>query len=129
MTRRAALGLAAAAPIAAVAACRSEPAPPPGTVVPLAALPPGERVRVLDGEDPVEIVRHPDGTVTARSLWCTHMGCEVRWHPESSEYVCPCHDGRFDADGRPLAGPPSRPLRAVRLVVDERVARIPGGPG
>jgi Rieske Fe-S protein len=53
------------------------------------------------------------------------MGCEVHWHPESQEYVCPCHDGLFDPDGRPIAGPPTRPLRAVSLLVDERVAVIP----
>lgn len=81
--------------------------------MPLAALPPGERVRVVHAEEPVELLRHDDGSVTARSLWCTHMGCEVHWNPESSQYVCPCHDGRFDADGRPLSGPPSRPLRTV----------------
>jgi len=114
VTRRAALGLAAAAPLAGIAAlaCRRAP-PPPGTVVPLAALPVGERVRLLHGEEPVELVRTADGSVTARSLWCTHVGCEVTFRPETGEYECPCHDGRFAADGRPLAGPPTRPLRTL----------------
>jgi Rieske Fe-S protein len=31
---------------------------------------------------------------------------------------CPCHEGIFDlASGRPLAGPPRRPLSRVRLDV------------
>jgi len=115
VTRRAALGLAAAAPLAGIAAlaCRRAPSPPAGTVVPLAALPVGERVRVLHDEMPVELVRQPDGSVTARSLWCTHVGCEVTYRPETDEYECPCHDGRFAADGAVLGGPPTRPLRTL----------------
>ncbi|PWT83540.1 MAG: (2Fe-2S)-binding protein, partial [Blastocatellia bacterium] len=31
---------------------------------------------------------------------------------------CPCHEGSFDlASGRPIAGPPRRPLPLVRLEV------------
>jgi Rieske Fe-S protein len=31
---------------------------------------------------------------------------------------CPCHEGTFDlATGRPVAGPPRRPLPRVRLEV------------
>lgn len=117
LTRREALVLAATTPLATLAACRSEPEPEPGTVIPLASLPVGERVRVLHGELPVELLRQADGTVTARSLWCTHMGCEIHWQPEASQYVCPCHDGRFDADGRPVAGPPTRPLRRLAPIL------------
>ena len=77
--------------------------------VPLADLPLGVRVRVLDGEHPVELLRTQAG-VEARSLWCTHTGCEVRWYADREEYVCPCHDAVFDADGKVMAGPPPRPL-------------------
>lgn len=86
--------------------------------VPLADLPLGVRVRVLDGEQPVELLRTPSG-VEARSLWCTHTGCEVKWNGESREYFCPCHDGIFDADGRVLAGPPPRPLVGYPIRVTE----------
>ncbi len=51
------------------------------------------------------------GTVVARSLLCTHQGCEVAWQPDPDHYVCPCHDGRFDAAGSPVYGPPRQPLR------------------
>jgi nitrite reductase/ring-hydroxylating ferredoxin subunit len=75
-------------------------------------LAPGERLVVeVDGE-PVEVQRTPEGVV-ARSLVCTHQGCRVRWQPDSEHYVCPCHDGMFDAAGQPVQGPPRRPLVRV----------------
>jgi Rieske Fe-S protein len=55
--------------------------------------------------------------VTARSLRCTHFGCEVRWDEDEALYRCPCHEGLFDAQGRPVAGPPPRPLRTYRASV------------
>jgi Rieske Fe-S protein len=37
---------------------------------------------------------------------------------EQGDIRCPCHEGYFDlATGRPLAGPPQRPLTRVRLEV------------
>lgn len=41
---------------------------------------------------------------------CTHLGCPVRWFPESGLFMCPCHGGVFYEDGRHAAGPPPRPL-------------------
>jgi Rieske Fe-S protein len=88
------------------------PAEPDPVEIPLADLPPGGRLRILLGEAPVELQRNDEGVV-ARSLLCTHFGCEVRWVEEDERYHCPCHEGRFDAAGRPVDGPPTRPLRAV----------------
>jgi Rieske Fe-S protein len=128
LSRRAALRLAAAAPLALLAACRPGAAPPEGTEVPLSALPEGRRVRVLRGEEPVEVVRN-GSTVRARSLWCTHLGCEVQWNEAGATYDCPCHDGRFDADGRVLAGPPTGALRAIPVRVDgDRLVLLPSHP-
>lgn len=119
MSRRAAL-TAALTPLMSLTSCASPEPRDPG--IPLASLPPGERVRVKHGEEPIELRRGADGQVTARSLWCTHMGCEVKWRPEQGEYACPCHSGRFDADGVPTSGPPTRPLREVAVrIEDERL--------
>ena len=81
--------------------------------IPLSELSPGRRVRVVHREIPVEVTRDASGEVTARSLLCTHMGCEVRWIESSSSYHCPCHGGVFDASGMAVAGPPTRPLAEV----------------
>ncbi len=81
-------------------------------VIPIADIPVGVRVRVLCGGRPVEILRTKDG-MTARSLLCTHMGCEVRWNQGMQTYNCPCHGGVYSASGAVVAGPPSQALRSV----------------
>jgi Rieske Fe-S protein len=77
-------------------------------------------------ETPVELVRTDSG-VLARSLMCTHFGCRVRWADEHARYLCACHGGAFDGAGRPVAGPPTRPLVLVPVEVtgDEVVVGEP----
>jgi Rieske Fe-S protein len=89
----------------------------PATVtIPASEVAEGGRLTVMLGPNPVEI-RRESGVVTARLLRCTHTGCVVRWRPAERAYVCPCHEGRFDADGRVSAGPPPAALRSVPVVL------------
>jgi cytochrome b6-f complex iron-sulfur subunit len=124
LSRRQLLAASLALPLAA--ACARTPAPP-GTRVPLAAIPAGARLRVLHGEEPVEL-RREGGEVRARSLWCTHTGCEVRWIESESIYRCVCHDATFGADGRVLSGPPPRPLRDLEVVLEGDRILLPARP-
>jgi Rieske Fe-S protein len=41
---------------------------------------------------------------------CTHLGCPVRWFPQSGLFLCPCHGGAYYADGARASGPPPRGL-------------------
>jgi len=41
---------------------------------------------------------------------CAHLGCPVRWFPQSGLFMCPCHGGVYHADGSRAAGPPPRGL-------------------
>ena len=41
---------------------------------------------------------------------CTHLGCPVRWFPQSGLFMCPCHGGVYYADGERASGPPPRGL-------------------
>ncbi|MGC2399355.1 MAG: Rieske 2Fe-2S domain-containing protein [Acidobacteriaceae bacterium] len=41
---------------------------------------------------------------------CAHLGCPVRWFPQSELFMCPCHGGVYYADGTRAAGPPPRGL-------------------
>jgi Rieske Fe-S protein len=41
---------------------------------------------------------------------CAHLGCPVRWFPQSGLFLCPCHGGAYYADGSRASGPPPRGL-------------------
>ena len=88
-------------------------------------LPFGVRTRYMHGDRPVELYRDFEG-VHARSLLCTHQGCSVRWVEAEEIYFCPCHDGRFDARGRPIFGPPTDPLRDLQVTVTDTEVIVGG---
>jgi Rieske Fe-S protein len=68
--------------------------------------------------DPCVLVRPAERTLVAYSQKCTHLSCAVLPRVEEGVIRCPCHEGFFDlASGRPIAGPPRRPLSIVRLQV------------
>jgi menaquinol-cytochrome c reductase iron-sulfur subunit len=57
--------------------------------------------------------------VTSR---CAHLGCPVRWVDAAERFICPCHGGVYDLLGRPVGGPPVRPLdRFYTRVVGQEV--------
>ena len=56
----------------------------------------------------------------AISTRCAHLGCPVRWIEASEAFVCPCHGGVYDFQGKVSAGPPVRPL-------DRFVTRVQNG--
>ena len=58
----------------------------------------------------VFVLRKSDTETLVLSNKCTHLGCHVNWKSDSQEYICPCHDGLFDINGKVLGGPPPRPL-------------------
>ena len=53
------------------------------------------------------------------SSTCTHLACNVIWQEEANEFICPCHTGRFDSDGKPIAGPPTQPLSMLEHKIQE----------
>jgi Rieske Fe-S protein len=64
------------------------------------------------------LVRTGENNFVAFSQKCTHLSCAVVPQPEKNRFLCPCHNGSFDLEtGRPLAGPPRRPLPRVRLEI------------
>ena len=46
----------------------------------------------------------------AISTRCAHLGCPVRYIQASQKFVCPCHGGVYDSQGKVQGGPPVRPL-------------------
>jgi Rieske Fe-S protein len=56
-------------------------------------------------------VRNIDGqNFQVFAINCMHLGCPVRWFPQSNLFMCPCHGGVYYEDGARAAGPPVRGL-------------------
>jgi nitrite reductase/ring-hydroxylating ferredoxin subunit len=67
-------------------------------------------------QDPCILVRLRNGDLAAYSQVCTHLSCAVVHKEQENTLFCPCHHGYFSVEeGRPLAGPPTRPLPRIRL--------------
>ncbi|MCG3124311.1 MAG: hypothetical protein GIKADHBN_02769 [Phycisphaerales bacterium] len=64
------------------------------------------------------LVRAGEREFLAYSNKCSHLSCPVTPDVKAGCLRCPCHHGSFDlATGRPLAGPPRRPLARITLEV------------
>jgi Rieske Fe-S protein len=71
-----------------------------------------------DERDDCVVARTSERELVAYSQECTHLSCAVRPLVDRGVIHCPCHEGYFDLrSGRPLAGPPRRPLAVVHLEV------------
>jgi cytochrome b6-f complex iron-sulfur subunit len=59
---------------------------------------------------PAVLLQKAPGEFIALSAVCTHLGCIVKWVATDQELLCPCHGGRFSAEGAVLGGPPPKSL-------------------
>ena len=72
---------------------------------------------VVDDSAGIVLTLDGSGEVHAFSATCTHQGCMVT-SVRAGAILCPCHGSRFDArTGAPVAGPATRPLAEVAVVV------------
>lgn len=125
ISRRGILKAAASALLVLVGCGRGQKKDPGTATIDLGDLPLNERVNITIENVPVELLRTDQG-VRARSLICTHIGCTVKWSESEQRYLCPCHEGKFDAEGNVVTGPPTRPLRPVLVQVEGSVVTIRG---
>lgn len=58
---------------------------------------------------------------------CAHLGCPVRWFPQSGLFMCPCHGGVYYQDGSRASGPPERGLFQYEYKVDAGHLMIKAG--
>ncbi len=84
---------------------------------PLAELPVGASRPVAYGGAAAVVLRTAE-SLRCFSLTCTHLGCTVEWQQNKAEFYCPCHEGRYDEYGEPVAGPPVIPLEQIAVRVD-----------
>jgi Rieske Fe-S protein len=89
-------------------------------VAALGDIPPGGSLAfAYPGEhDTCVMTRLADGSLVAYGQKCTHLSCAVIPRIDDNTLHCPCHEGVFDLrSGRPIAGPPRRPLPRIALEI------------
>ena len=87
-------------------------------------------VMPTDGEtvDTACWVRHVAGDqFQVFAINCAHLGCPVRWFPQSGLFMCPCHGGAYYRDGSRASGPPERGLFEYSYQTENGVLTIDAG--
>lgn len=73
-------------------------------------------------------VRNIDGkTFQVFAVNCAHLGCPVRWFPQSGLFMCPCHGGAYYQDGSRASGPPERGLFQYDYKIENGLLSIKAG--
>lgn len=82
-------------------------------------LPPRAGLKAAYGPNPLWVIHvEQEPRFRAFSAICTHLGCIVHWYGDKGTFHSPCHDGKFDIQGKVISGPPPRPLPAYDLQMD-----------
>ena len=113
----------------------------------LAWVPLGSVNEFPEGETRLATFRNPnvmptDGKTVDTTCWvrrvageqfqvfavnCAHLGCPVRWFPQSGLFMCPCHGGAYYRDGSRASGPPERGLFEYPYKVQDGLVTIQAG--
>jgi menaquinol-cytochrome c reductase iron-sulfur subunit len=113
----------------------------------LSWVPLGNVTNFPEGETRMATYRNPfvmptDGKTVDTACWvrrisgnqfqvfainCAHLGCPVRWFPQSSLFMCPCHGGAYYRDGSRASGPPERGLFEYPYRIENGVLTINAG--
>ncbi|HXJ36387.1 MAG TPA: Rieske 2Fe-2S domain-containing protein [Candidatus Eisenbacteria bacterium] len=87
-------------------------------------------VQAWDGETanvPCWVRRIAGDTFQVFAINCAHLGCPVRWFPESGLFMCPCHGGVYYEDGTRASGPPPRGLYEYTYKIEGGQLWVRGG--
>jgi cytochrome b6-f complex iron-sulfur subunit len=76
---------------------------------------------LVSSDKKIAVVRDPkDKTkLLAVNTTCTHKSCVVLWKSDKKQYVCPCHDAEFAADGAVIGGPAKKPLPTYAAKIEK----------
>ena len=83
----------------------------------LATIEPDSGTIIRFGNKPVILLRTAAGELRAFSATCTHLDCTVQYRKDLTVIWCACHNGKYDLNGRNIAGPPPRPLDEFRVLL------------
>jgi Rieske Fe-S protein len=113
----------------------------------LSWVPLGRVSEFLEGQTRLATFRNPyvmpaDGQTVDTACWvrriegdqfqvfavnCAHLGCPVRWFPQSGLFMCPCHGGAYYRDGSRASGPPERGLFEYPHKIENGLVTIQAG--
>jgi menaquinol-cytochrome c reductase iron-sulfur subunit len=113
----------------------------------LSWVPVGPAEQFPEGETRLATFRNPlvmptDGKTVDTACWvrhlqgdqfqvfainCAHLGCPVRWFPQSGLFMCPCHGGAYYRDGSRASGPPERGLFEYPYKIENGIIAIQAG--
>src|SRR5450631_810485 len=100
------------------------------------------QTRLVDFVNPATSTLPWDGQTAKAACWvrrvedekfqvfainCAHLGCPVRWFPQSGLFMCPCHGGVYYQDGSRASGPPERGLFEYNYKVEGGQLHIDAG--
>lgn len=88
-------------------------------VIPRSKVGLGEAHFFQFGGHPSVVLQNSPGKFIALSAVCTHLGCIVEWRPRENIFFCPCHAGKYSANGKVLGGPPPKPLPSYPVKVEK----------
>jgi Rieske Fe-S protein len=78
----------------------------------------GKTTVYLRRRDPARDTKLKQYPYVAISTRCAHLGCPVRYVQAAERFICPCHGGVYQFDGRVAGGPPVRPLDRFKTKVE-----------
>jgi len=76
----------------------------------------GDGAKFIDVAGKKIALLHTENGLTAFSRVCTDLGCLISWDNAKDQFICPCHKGIFDRNGKNISGPPPRPLDQYEVV-------------
>ena len=80
-----------------------------------------------EGRQSAWVVRRGE-TVTVFDPRCTHLSCAYQWHADTKQFLCPCHNGLYDLEGRVVGGPPPRPLDTYPVEIENGLLYVVPSP-
>lgn len=89
----------------------------------LDSLPEGESAIMMLLDVPVIAVNRGN-TYQIFNATCTHLGCLVKWDPQSKRFLCPCHGGIYNENGEVLSGPPPANIKEYKTIASGKSVKI-----
>jgi cytochrome b6-f complex iron-sulfur subunit len=83
----------------------------------------GFEVVKLDNERIIVVNTGKDNFVACSAV-CTHRGCEVAYEHGARQFACPCHNARYELDGKVVRGPAKKPLHSYPAEATESAVKI-----